>query len=764
MKTAVVSITTKYELQKAATQLVQAGNLFPSAQPVFCLVDCGVPRSRPQGYWFLSGEDLLGEDYANCAFALAEDEFHALCSVRVLQGLLRDFDCVILAQPQVDLAKLPKFGFAYDTLMLCPRVADAPNAPLDIEAGLHSLPLYQGGFAVFCRGEKTSRFLTWCAEKMAHIMQTGALPASEKQPLSERGFFATWHGYASLFGLQVVPLATEQPLPPRKAGHYAFGTLQSGAEIPPLLRIYYGRDYRLRHACENRPFADIAQFAQANCITGDPYPVAVCAAAMAVYTADSALSAQFPSLQGSKRCDYLDWFVQHAADYGFADKYIAPTREAMQQYRSSRPPVTAAEKLGRTGIMERLRSILTRDLPEEEAPVSRYPFGVNLVGAVCDSSEQGEAARSLVRVLRAANVPFTVVETQAEPRHTYNEKDYTQLISNVFSYNINIFVLNPPQMRRALAGMTAEIFEGRSNIGYWAWPLAEFPTDWREDAERMDEVWAPGEACAEVLRGGLDVPVFCVPYAVNAAKDDRITRADFGLPEDKFLFLACFDGSDTLEPTPPQLVADAFIKAFGDNDAVRLVLKINTPANWNGDDGLSDEVRADPKIMIFTENLPKRMVNSLIGLCDAYVSLHRATSFGFSAAEAMAQGKPVVITKFGGSMQYMHADTCCPVPYSLTPLRQAVGSMQAGMQWAKPDVNAAARAMSKLVRDAMFRTKVALAGQHVIQHGFTAETAAPTVYARLQRYKPAQTASDEAAQPAPASADSAEQTGAQAAK
>ena len=61
--------------------------------------------------------------------------------------------------------------------------------------------------------------------------------------------------------------------------------------------------------------------------------------------------------------------------------------------------------------------------------------------------------------------------------------------------------------------------------------------------------------------------------------------------------------------------------------------------------------------------------DALTAACDCYVSLHRAEGFGFTMAEAMYLGKPVIATGYSGNLDFMTAENSYLVDYE--PSRSA---------------------------------------------------------------------------------------------
>lgn len=80
------------------------------------------------------------------------------------------------------------------------------------------------------------------------------------------------------------------------------------------------------------------------------------------------------------------------------------------------------------------------------------------------------------------------------------------------------------------------------------------------------------------------------------------------------------------------------------------------------------ECQADRRIQIITETFDRPAVLGLINACDAYVSLHRAEGFGRTIAEAMLLGKPVVVTRYSGNVDFVMLHGNFPVNFTLKSL------------------------------------------------------------------------------------------------
>jgi glycosyltransferase involved in cell wall biosynthesis len=87
----------------------------------------------------------------------------------------------------------------------------------------------------------------------------------------------------------------------------------------------------------------------------------------------------------------------------------------------------------------------------------------------------------------------------------------------------------------------------------------------------------------------------------------------------------------------------------------------------------------------------------LIAEADCYVSLHRAEGFGYTMAEAMYYGVPVIASGYSGNLEYMTPANSFLVPCKATFVKNADGPFQRGSVWGDPDIDIAAALMRQVV-------------------------------------------------------------------
>ena len=148
-------------------------------------------------------------------------------------------------------------------------------------------------------------------------------------------------------------------------------------------------------------------------------------------------------------------------------------------------------------------------------------------------------------------------------------------------------------------------------------------------------------------------------------RSETVTRGSLHLP-DGFLFLFAFDFFSIFERKNPLGLIRAFTRAFRAGEGPTLVIK-----TINGDRKLHDleKLRAATEgrqdIIVIDEDYSAEEKNSLLGLCDCYVSLHRSEGLGLTMAEAMGLGKPVIATGYSGNLDFMTAENSYLVDYTM---------------------------------------------------------------------------------------------------
>ncbi len=359
--------------------------------------------------------------------------------------------------------------------------------------------------------------------------------------------------------------------------------------------------------------------------------------------------------------------------------------------------------------------------------------GVNVFGHALSRLGLGEDVRMAVKSLEAAGIPYVIRNIEAVAAGQDEAPEGLRL-SDDLPYDVNLFCMTAESTMGAIIAQGAGLAEGRYNIGVWHWELPEWPRAWNHAWDFVDEVWAPSRFTYEAYLHAATVPVMHMPVAVMADATEGATRADFGLPQDHFLFGFSFDGLSSFARKNPQAVLAAFHKAFPPSERnVGLVLKsIRGTADRSAWQSMADLMRADERIYVIDESLSRGRLLDLYRSFDAFVSLHRSEGFGRNIAEAMLLEKPVIVSAFSGNMDFTDENTAALVRTGLRNVRQGEYPFGAGQKWGDPDVEAAARSMRRMVMDHEWRKSLAANGAARIRQDHSPNAVARTWAGRLR--------------------------------
>jgi glycosyltransferase involved in cell wall biosynthesis len=270
--------------------------------------------------------------------------------------------------------------------------------------------------------------------------------------------------------------------------------------------------------------------------------------------------------------------------------------------------------------------------------------------------------------------------------------------------------------RRALAYVNADStypffnsHQGRAflrhdyRIGLWVWELPSFQAEWFTNFASYDEIWVPSTYCQNAVASATGMPVHMVPLVVerqSSVANNHATRQAFrarwGISNDKFVFYYIFDASSYIQRKNPFALISAFREEFSSNPEAHLLLKIGYGQANKAFMRTLAKALAKLRAGSFTvihDVLTRDELDCLVVASDCCVSPHRAEGFGFTVAEALLLGKPVVATDFGGTTDFLNTTTGFPVDYKLVEITEDIGPYKRGNIWADPIPEALRAAM-----------------------------------------------------------------------
>ena len=360
----------------------------------------------------------------------------------------------------------------------------------------------------------------------------------------------------------------------------------------------------------------------------------------------------------------------------------------------------------------------------------KYPKGINLYGFFKAENGLSQGVRMYARALEEGKIPHTFLNTDFLDWLPQEDTTFDDRLETENKYAVNVVHVNPDQWQQACGMFPRSHFDGHYNIGVWLWELDTAPKDWEPMYAYVDEIWAPSAFIADALEKATNKPVTVIPYGMETPYDEKLTRADFGLAEEDFLVLMMYDSNSYASRKNPGASIDAFREAFGEKpEGVKLVIKISNPKKEDIN-FVQSRLDSDSYILL-TERMDRRRMNSLIRLCDVFITLHRSEGFGLVPAEAMSLGTATVATNWSANTEFMPEGTACLVNCSQIPVGRDYRYEQEGITWADPDVHEAAAWLRRLKEEPEFREKTAKTGQDHIRKQLNPARCAEQIAARL---------------------------------
>ena len=369
-----------------------------------------------------------------------------------------------------------------------------------------------------------------------------------------------------------------------------------------------------------------------------------------------------------------------------------------------------------------------KDFGEKE----RRP-AVNLFGYFHSDIGIGESSRGLAQSISILR-PLSCV-----PLHTSQIRAGTELpqMFQCFEHlsDTNVFVSYPHQHEDLLGLVRPEYTHGRQNIAHLAWEQKDANPWWKAIYGRYDEIWTISKFAARPFIKMFPGRVRVVPNVVDVDLFPNCDDAEAGrLIGDRLNFLFVFDANSSIERKNPEGLIGAFISAFeGTRHAERVCLTLKVGGMHRAEHAARVERlmrqagRSKLAIRFDGRQLPRNEMLRLIGQADCYVSLHRAEGFGYTMAEAMAYGVPVIASGYSGNLEYMTSESSFLVPCCEAFVKAADGPFQRGSVWGEPDINVAADLMRAVAERPAEAVEIGKRGRAVVRDKLNAKVVAETI-------------------------------------
>lgn len=380
------------------------------------------------------------------------------------------------------------------------------------------------------------------------------------------------------------------------------------------------------------------------------------------------------------------------------------------------------------------------------------PYGHLRANVIADwegTTGLAEAARRVALALIHGNVELarTTVEAYAS-RDPGRVPSVIRALPEGRRYDVDLWLLNVNETHIVAQEDLRPPGRDQYAVASWYWEMPLLPAALSGQLARFDEIWTATRFVRDAFRHHTDRPVLVMPPIVEPRPDVAVTRSTLGLPEAPYLFFFSFDINSTLSRKNPEGVIRAFCTAFSEHErasCVRLVIKVGhlDPGSTAGAYFL--RIAAQVGVIIMERDLTRSEMDSLLGLCDTYVSLHRSEGFGLGMAESMYLGKPVIATAYSGNMDFTTRTNSLLVGAHIRQITandcrhqpDSAALYQPGLLWAEPDVAQAARWMRLLYEHPEEGRRVGERAAATIRSHYSLETAVAAMTSRLHELRSA---------------------------
>lgn len=226
----------------------------------------------------------------------------------------------------------------------------------------------------------------------------------------------------------------------------------------------------------------------------------------------------------------------------------------------------------------------------------------------------------------------------------------------------------------------ARLFEG-PRLAITMFESTRLPAPWIAPLNRMDAVIVPSWFCADTFaQSGVQVPIHVIPLGIG----DLYRYHERPKKGQGLTFLAFMDRG---ERKGSQTALQAFLRAFGDDERYRLVLKSRKPRI-----GLTF---TNPNIEVIQQDMSEAELYALYCSTDVLVNPHCGEGFGLLPREFAATGGLALTTAWSGTADGL-SSWGLGIPYRLGKATwRDVGNF-AGTdlgEWAQVDVDELAQTL-----------------------------------------------------------------------
>lgn len=349
--------------------------------------------------------------------------------------------------------------------------------------------------------------------------------------------------------------------------------------------------------------------------------------------------------------------------------------------------------------------------------------------SIYEAGGYGNAARAYLRGLIGTEVPITWTPMVVggglglgyEPYFGpgIGDQELDPCCNRIIDYDLVIVHLVPEYLP-----FWVEREPKKRMVCYTVWETDKLPRHWPVLLNQVDQILVPCRWNKEVFeRSGVERPIEVIPHILppkGLASGDPPQGID---PAD-FVFYTV--GAWTVRKTIWNTVR-CYLNTFTSHDPTLLVVKTSEKdytkkflfrygrSSRQSLKRILREYRDPARLLLIDGEIGEDDIRGIHKRADCYISLCRTEGWGLGAFEAAGFGKPVIMTGFGGQLDYLPADWAYLVDYKLVPVDDRIGrrSYSPDQKWAEPDLSIGSCMMRHVYEN---REEAAMKGKMLAKH------------------------------------------------
>ncbi len=372
-------------------------------------------------------------------------------------------------------------------------------------------------------------------------------------------------------------------------------------------------------------------------------------------------------------------------------------------------------------------------------PLSSPPLraGVNFIGPADCLNGLGTSARGFIEALSWAKVRTNVLPWGAGFEHVSKLEGAAWPSCEVQPINLihlNLDLITQKHLVKA-SELPRLASKDRYNIGIVYWELASVYPEWFKLIQELDEIWCASSFMVKTFQAASKRPVRLVRPALDLDRPSGgAGRKELGLKEGRFVFAYVFDANSGAGRKNPLAFAEAYAAEFDASEGASCLLKIGHSQAERPEVAAMRRLAAQRADIVLLERvLNPGQMRDLFHRIDCYVSPHRSEGLGLTVLEAMAAGKPVIATAYGGTTDFVTPEAGYSVEHKLIEIGPGHEPYRPHYVWADPSQASLRSAMREAFGNQSAARAKGAAGRELVLKMFSARQTGTAIAAELKR-------------------------------